>query len=147
MRIYRLADVQMRKEIDLRDYENLIVSIITSVVPDADVVVGVSEYTIMTDISKGQAIKIGRALAHSRELGFYSVNVHSLKLQISHRAGCVLGESLVDFQTDLCANLHFTRDKVIFDYLLYYCVSHCNFLVILGMIFSIISFGYSFVFT
>ena len=73
MRIYRLADVQMRKEIDLRDYENLIVSIITSVVPDADVVVGVSEYTIMTDISKGQAIKIGRALAHSK-LGTFSIS-------------------------------------------------------------------------
>ena len=73
MRIYRLANVQKRKEIDLRDYEDLIISIITKVIPDADVVVGIEEYTIMSDITKGQAIKIGRALAHSK-LGVFCIS-------------------------------------------------------------------------
>lgn len=73
MRIYRLANVQKRQEIDLRDYEEIIISIITEIVPDADVVVGVTDYTIMTDITKGQAIKIGRALAHS-SLGTFSIS-------------------------------------------------------------------------
>ncbi len=73
MRIYRLADAQKRKEIDLRDYEEIIVAIVTSVVPHADVVVGKSEYTIMTDITKGEVIKIGRALAHS-ELGQFCIS-------------------------------------------------------------------------
>ena len=73
MRIYRLANFQKRKEIDLRDYEDLIISIITKVLPDADVVVGIEEYTIMSDITKGQAIKIGRALAHSK-LGDFCIS-------------------------------------------------------------------------
>jgi len=73
MRLYRLADAQKRKEIDLRNYRELIETIVISVVPDADVIVGVSDYTIMSDIKKGEVIKIGRALAHS-ELGKYCIS-------------------------------------------------------------------------
>lgn len=73
MRLYRLASSQNRKVIDLRNYETIIVTIVTSVVPLADVVVSESEYIILTDITKGEAIKIGRALAHS-ELGQFCIS-------------------------------------------------------------------------
>lgn len=73
MRIYRLADTQKRKETDLLDYAELIEKIVTSVVPGAVVIVSESDYTILSDISKGQMIKIGRALAHS-ELGKFCIS-------------------------------------------------------------------------
>ena len=73
MRIYRLADTQKRKETDLQDYAELIEKIVTSIVPGAVVIVSESDYTILSDITKGQMIKIGRALAHS-ELGQFCIS-------------------------------------------------------------------------
>ena len=73
MRIYRLANADKRKTIDLRNYSETIESIVTSIVPNATVIVNESEYIILTEISKGQVIKIGRGLAQS-ELGDFCMS-------------------------------------------------------------------------
>ena len=60
----------------------------------------------------------------NRQLGLYSFRAHSFKLKISHCARCVLCKCLVDAECYLASRFHFTRNKVIFDYFLCYCVSH-----------------------
>ena len=40
--------------------------------------------------------------------GFYTVDAHGFQLEIRHRTGGILGEGLVNAQTDLVAWFHFT---------------------------------------
>ena len=57
-------------------------------------------------------------------LGFHARNAHCLKFQICHRAGGVLRQRLIDLETDLAADDHFTADKVGTDELLRQSICH-----------------------
>lgn len=70
MKEYRLADTGFRKEIDLRKFEKEIKKAVHKYCPTAKVVIRSDHYDIDTDISKGDAIRIGRQLA-SGKLGKY----------------------------------------------------------------------------
>ena len=65
MRTYSLAHPTFRKIIDLRNYATLIDTTVSGIHPGAQVQVNKDNYVILTPITKGEAIKIGRALAHS----------------------------------------------------------------------------------
>jgi len=70
MRVYKLAAPYHRSYVDLRDFKDIIKQAVHQEVPDAKVVVKEDCYEIDKDISKGDAIRIGRTLA-SGELGQY----------------------------------------------------------------------------
>ena len=70
MRVYKLAAPYHRSYVDLRDFKDIIKQAVHQEVPDAKVVVKEDCYEIDRDISKGNAIRIGRTLA-SGELGKY----------------------------------------------------------------------------
>lgn len=63
MKEYRLADSGFRKEIDLRRFEKEIKKAVHKHCPNAKVVVKSDHYEIDIDITKGDAIRIGRQLA------------------------------------------------------------------------------------
>ena len=70
MRVYKLAAPYHRSYVDLRDFKDIIEQAVHKEVPNAKVVVKEDCYEIDKDISKGDAIRIGRTLA-SGELGQY----------------------------------------------------------------------------
>ena len=70
MRVYKLAAPYHRSYVDLRDFKDIIKQAVHQEVPNAKVVVKEDCYEIDRDISKGDAIRIGRTLASS-ELGKY----------------------------------------------------------------------------
>ena len=72
MRSYKLASAVFREFVDLRDYKKLIVKLIHKEVPDADVIVEKSQYFVTPDLTRGQAIRIGRAIASSK-IGEYTM--------------------------------------------------------------------------
>ena len=55
---------------------------------------------------------------------FHPIDAHSLKLQICHGAGGILGQGLVDPDRDFIAGLHVTADQMLLDDLLRQCISH-----------------------
>lgn len=70
MRVYKLAAPYHRSYVDLRDFKDIIEQAVHKEVPDAKVIVKEDCYEIDKDISKGDAIRIGRTLA-SGELSQY----------------------------------------------------------------------------
>ena len=79
MRVYKLAAPYHRSYVDLRDFKDIIEQAVHKEVPDAKVVVKEECYEIDKDISKGDAIRIGRTLA-SGELGQYCLQRANLLL-------------------------------------------------------------------
>ena len=69
---------------------------------DKTVVIGVLEAALERIV-----VDIG-----NRALCLYAVNAHRLKLQISHCSRSVLGERLVDFQTDFLTLFHLSVNNV-----------------------------------
>lgn len=69
-RTYKLANLEYRKEIDLRKYSALIIESVQKVVPNAKVTVNENDYIVHDDITSGDARKIGKILARSK-LGKY----------------------------------------------------------------------------
>lgn len=65
MRVYKLANPSSRKHVDLRDYQQLITTIVLQEAPNVVVVVEHDYYTIEGNFSKGQAIRVGRNIAKS----------------------------------------------------------------------------------
>ena len=63
-----------------------------------------------------------------RTLGLDLIDAHRLKLEISHRAGGILRQCLVDLQTDLLTQYHFTVYQVRFQNFLRDCHTHVCFL-------------------
>ena len=59
---------------------------------------------------QGVVVHIGNA-----QFGFDPGDTHGLKLQICHGAGGVLGQGLVDPQSNLAARSHIPGNQVIFD--------------------------------
>lgn len=70
---YRLEDTKKRKQVDLRNYKTLIITIVHDIHPGAKVKVVSDGYYLSDDISRGEKIKIGRLLAKT-ELGQYCLN-------------------------------------------------------------------------
>ena len=72
MRAYQLADAVYRGSVDLTKYEKLIVKIVTKEVPEAKVTVEKNQYFVTPDLTRGQAIRIGRERASSK-IGKYTM--------------------------------------------------------------------------
>lgn len=78
MRKYYLADSVSRGKVDLRDYEDEILTAVHEVMPNAEVVVGKDSYSVSPTPERGAAIKIGRALSKKYVLGRYCVQIPKL---------------------------------------------------------------------
>lgn len=70
MRVYELANTELRGSVNLINYEEIIKQIIKDIAPQVKVTVEPDRYILDREISKGQAIRIGRKIAKSR-LGRY----------------------------------------------------------------------------
>lgn len=70
MRIYELANTSLRRRVNLLDYKTIIEQVINEEAPAVEVTVKPNCYILDKDITKGQAIRIGRKIAHSK-LGQY----------------------------------------------------------------------------
>ena len=79
MRLYTLTSSDARRTVDLRDYKDVIVNAITTVMigKDVTVVVEKDSYTVSPAPSKGEAIRIGRAICKSK-LNKYCVQIPKL---------------------------------------------------------------------
>ena len=69
---------------------------------------------------KGVVVNIG-----NRAFGLDLVDSHGLKLQVRHGTRSVLGQGLIDFQTDLLALHHFPIDQMCFQNFFCNRHSHC----------------------
>lgn len=74
MRKYSLADGSKRGFVDLRDYEDVIVSAVQEFAPGFTVVVCKDYYVVNEQLSQSQAVKIGRRICES------SLSQHCIKL-------------------------------------------------------------------
>lgn len=77
MTVYQLANPEYRNNVDLTKYKKLIEKLVTDEVPDAMVIVKETQYYVSPDLTRGQAIRIGRAIASS-EIGKYTMSRPSL---------------------------------------------------------------------
>ena len=76
MRLFTFASGAARKEVDLRDFEDIIINTVKEVIPGAKVKVYPDGY-VVDKITTGEAIKIGRKLA-STELCTYCIKISKL---------------------------------------------------------------------
>ena len=76
MREFRLASSSASVNVDLWDFEELIISTVTTVIPKAKVKVYKDRYTI-DDVSKGESISIGKILAKTM-MGHYCIQLSKL---------------------------------------------------------------------
>ena len=76
-RRYQLADTNNRNDVDLTEYADLIESVIQKECPDVKVSIEEKSYTVNKALTRGEAIRIGRALAKT-ELGKYCANRYVL---------------------------------------------------------------------
>lgn len=66
MRKYMLASASERKDVDLRDYENIITGAVYEFMPEAKVKVESDCYYVDPTPDKGTAVKIGRKICQSK---------------------------------------------------------------------------------
>lgn len=76
MRLFTFASGAARKEVDLRDFEDIIINTVKEVIPGAKVKVYPDGY-VVDKITTGEAIKIGRKLA-STDLCTYCIKISKL---------------------------------------------------------------------
>ena len=77
MKKYRLACSNKRNSVDLRNYEDVIVSAVTDVLPNATVIVEQDYYMIVPPPNKGDAIRIGKKICKSN-LNRYCISINKL---------------------------------------------------------------------
>lgn len=77
MRKYTLANGQKRNQVDLRDYEDIIVAAVNEFAPDNTVVVTKNYYTVKEPLTQSQAVKIGRKICES-ELSRHCIKLSKL---------------------------------------------------------------------
>ena len=65
MRKYTLANGQKRALVDLRDYEDVIISAVLEFAPNAIVTVCKDYYTVDRQLTQSQAVRIGRRICES----------------------------------------------------------------------------------
>lgn len=78
-RICKLTDKALRETVDLRDYEDLIVSTINEIVPSKNPVVG-KDYFSTDVLTHSEAIKIGLALAEKPAIAKLGILVSVFRL-------------------------------------------------------------------
>ena len=74
MRKYTLANSACRGVVDLRDYEDIIVSAVQEFAPGTTVTVTKDYYTVNEPLTQSQAVRIGRRICES------SLSQHCIKL-------------------------------------------------------------------
>ena len=77
MRKYTLASSSAKTAVDLTDYTEVITAAVHEVMPKASVIVEKDGYYVNPDPSKGDAIRIGRAICKS-DLAQYCVQIPKL---------------------------------------------------------------------
>lgn len=77
MRRYTLASLSARNDVDLRDFEGIIVDAVHSVCPTATILVEKDCYYVSPTPQKGDAVKIGRQICKSA-LCKYCVHIPKL---------------------------------------------------------------------
>ena len=77
MRKYTLASVEERKTVDLKDYQDIIISSVHKVMPKATVHVESDCYYVSPTPSQGEAVRIGRLICKTK-LSKYCVQVPKL---------------------------------------------------------------------
>lgn len=92
MRKYSLANPAFR-DVDLRDYTDVIISKVHEIVPSATVIVERDGYILDDNITRGQVIKIGRNVAKSqlwkyrlpRDLLFVGKTISKRKIKMKNK--------------------------------------------------------------
>lgn len=74
MRKYTLANGQKRNQVDLRDYEDIIVAAVQEFAPGNSVIVNKDCYILMNQLTQSQAVRIGRRICES------DLSKHCIKL-------------------------------------------------------------------
>lgn len=77
MRRYTLASHEARNDVDLRDYEDVIIGAVHGVCPKANVRVEKDCYYVSPTLSKGDAVKVGRLICKSK-LSRYCIHIAKL---------------------------------------------------------------------
>lgn len=77
MRKYTLAASSSKENVDLRDYETVIIEAVQSVMPEATVTVEQSCYYVTPTPKPGDARKIGRQICKSG-LSYYCIQIPKL---------------------------------------------------------------------
>jgi hypothetical protein len=77
MRKYTLADGQKRNQVDLRDYEDIIVTAVHEFAPGIEVTVCKDYYTLNEQLTQSQAVKIGRKICES-DLKYHCIKLSKL---------------------------------------------------------------------
>jgi len=105
MRKYTLASSTARKNVDLREYRDIIEEAVHSILPSATVTVNSDCYMVSPTPSKSQAIKIGRKICQSA-MAQYCVQIP--KLFISTELSDITKEENNDKQNQQkCIGGHF----------------------------------------
>lgn len=65
MRKYTLANGKCRGEVDLRDYQDVIIKAVLEFAPGTTVVVFKDYYTVKEPLTQSQAVRIGRRICES----------------------------------------------------------------------------------
>ena len=76
MKRYRFASTTAAKEVDLRDYEDIILEAASEVIPNRKIRVGRHDFKV-EHITRGEAIALGRLLAKT-ELWKYHIDAPKL---------------------------------------------------------------------
>ena len=66
MRRYMLASTEARSDVDLRDYADIIIDAVHTVMPNASVEVSEDCYLVDLTPSQGEAVRIGRQICQSK---------------------------------------------------------------------------------
>ena len=77
MRKYSLADISKRGQVDLRNYQGIIVAAVQEFAPGSTVVVCKDYYTVLEPLTQSQAVKIGRKICES-DLSQYCIKLSKL---------------------------------------------------------------------
>lgn len=91
MRRYTLASLDARNDVDLRDFEGIIVDAVHSVCPTATVRVEKDCYYVSPTLEKGDAVKVGRQICKSA-LCKYCVHIPKLFSSIEVKERSDVGE-------------------------------------------------------
>lgn len=75
---YRLADKEYRKNVDLKDYTDIIEKCVYSLSPDANIEIHNDSYVINTPITTGQAREIGKRMGKETLLKIYALDRYVL---------------------------------------------------------------------
>jgi hypothetical protein len=83
-------------------------------VPQSELAAGAAQKKMVVGIFKVRLQKVVIDIL-GREFGLDSRDLHRFEFEHDHRSGGVLGEGLIDFETDLVTGVHTSFNQVAFD--------------------------------